>query len=368
MTRPRLAFFDDYPNSDLGHHPELILGLTCAAAKLSPDLQTRFYCPTAYIPPGELPPQGLHIACEGRRPYTPDTSRGTALGACVDAAQHGATALVNLFLDENHRSFPARQANLSLVHVLHRPGIQPRGPGSPRPDLQWLFAAGRDDLVVVHTRRGVDFAQQLVPRRNLVRIGWPTATRDEIAARFTETQLARDDEPYVLFIGDARDDKGIHWLLSALADGPRLVIVGQQTPGRGTELISTYPRTRIDVHYGWRQKTGIDEMIAGAAVIVFPYERAFGLHGGASAALAQALTHPRPIVLSSVLADQIPASDACIVVPVGDGRNLRGALDRAISERDALDTVASERLSYVLQEHTYEGHIEGILERLESRG
>jgi glycosyltransferase involved in cell wall biosynthesis len=363
MSEPRLAFFDDYPNADLGHHPELILGLAGAAAALRPGAPTRLHCPASYVAAGPLPPGTEHVTCEGRRPYTRDASRANLRRACRDAERHGAGVLVNLFLDENYRSFPVPGSTVRLVHVLHRPGPRPRGPRSRRPLLAKLFEDGGDPLVVVHTARGLERAAELAPRRSLVRIGWPSATRAEVADRFARARLP-DGEPYVLLIGGARPDKGIHCLLRALESGPRLAVVGEQEPGLREALAAAYPRTRVDWRTDWMPKHAIDAAIAGASAVVLPYEDRFAGHAGASGALAQALTHAKPLVLSSPLADQAPASEACIVVPPGDERSLRRAVQRTIADTEALHLAALERRDHVAREHTYEGHVERMLERL----
>jgi glycosyltransferase involved in cell wall biosynthesis len=358
-----LAFFDDYPNEDLGHHPELILGMAGAAATALPGTVTPFLCPRPFVAGRAIPGGARHIHCQGPLPYTSDASRENVRQAIRVAREAGAGALVNLFLDENFRSFPPEETGVRLAHVLHRPGPAPRGPSSPRIDLSALLGRDSSSLVVVHTARGEKLALEAVPRRNLARIGWPAATREAVTRRFGRAR-SPGGEPYVLLIGGARDDKGADCLMRALESGPLLWIVGEQPPGAQERLSVAYPATRVRWDTGWATNERIGELIEGAALVVFPYEKEFGVHGGASAALAQALTYPKPIVLSTVLEDQAPASDGCMVVPAGDAGALRRAIARALDDSEALHEAALGRREHVLREHTYESHVEELLGRL----
>jgi glycosyltransferase involved in cell wall biosynthesis len=358
------AFFDDYPNEDLGHHPELVVGLAQAAAALQAAPVTRIYCPPSFVAGRRIPRGTEHLACEGPLPYTFDASRDNLRQACRDAKSHGASVLVNLFLDENYRSFPLPEKSLRLVHVLHRPGPYPRGWQSSRINLAGLLGGSGNDLVVVHTRHGEELAREILPRRNVVRIGWPTTTRAEVARRFSPARGRMDAEPFVLLIGGARDDKGAHCLLRALEGGPLLRIVGEQPPGVEETLRASYPCARVEWETGWVTRARIGKLIEEAAAIVFPYEAKFATHGGASGALAQALSHAKPIILSSVLEDQAPASEACQVVQPGDEKQLRRAIEWVLARSETLHAAALERKEYVLREHTYEGHIDRILDRL----
>lgn len=364
MTAPAFAFFDDYPNEDRGHHPELIFGLAEATARVGEEPVT-VYCPPSYL--GESTPRSIvHRPCEGPQPYTLGSSHHNLSRAVLDLATRD-EFLVNLFLDENYESFPLRGTpTAGIVHVLHRPGPDPRGPGSPRIALDPLLSQRPDDLIVVHTTTGVRRVSEIAPGCNVVRLGWPTVTRRQVEDRFKASTKAANDEPYILMVGGAREDKGISTLMAALANGPSLRVIGEQEPGLEARLESAHPRTRVEWQSGWVRREKIDEAIVGAAVVVFPYEQDFGIHGGASGALAQAIAHPKPLVISTVLAEQAPDIDYRLKVPPGDTSMLRQAIDWALDNKEILHEAALERQGYVLREHTYEGHIEGLISLLDT--
>jgi glycosyltransferase involved in cell wall biosynthesis len=221
------------------------------------------------------------------------------------------------------------------------------------------------DLFVVHTLAAAQVGQNWLPRPRLLRLGWPAASLAEVADRFAASAPPTDREPYALLIGDARDAKGIHVLLTALEDGgPLLRIVGQQLDGVEESLRHRYPATRVDWVTGWVSRSPLTEAISGAAVVVFPYLDSFGRHGGVSGALAQALTFAKPIVATTVLADQLPQSAACRLIEPGDTAALRYAIQWAIRNTTELHLSARATFEYVRRWHTYDFHLERILERV----
>lgn len=219
-------------------------------------------------------------------------------------------------------------------------------------------------LFVVNTRVGERQAAKFVAAGDLLRAGWPAASRAEVAGRFERPYAEPQDEPYVLSIGSARSDKGIDMLMSALADGPRLRVVGQQYEGVEAQLTTEYPDTRVDWETGWISRSRLCQAIDDAAVLVFPYQAEFAGYGGASGALAQALAAGKPVIVSEILADQVPpVSDACRVVSSTDERALRRSIEDALRDPRALHEAAIGTRAHVDRNHTYEGHLEQVLER-----
>lgn len=361
-ARLRPTLFDDYPNNDLGHHPAFALGLARAAHARFGE-PTPLYCPRSYLAGAGATAYLRFLECEGPRPYTPTASSENVTRVARETELDGDARFVfNLFLDENFGSFDRVACKISFVHALHRPGPGPRGPESSRPALQWLAQRPRD-LLVVHTNSGLRRAAEIAPAARIARIGWPAAHRDEVIRRFAKPSTPTT-EPQVLLIGGARLDKGIRTLLDAIEGGPELRVVGEQAPGMREQLEADFPRARVRWDVGWAPTAALDEAIDAASACVFPYLPEFGRHGGASAALAHALTHPTPVIISTVLADQIPASDACLVVPAGEVAPLERAIERAVSSAAELRAAAGGHLAYALAEHTYEGHLKRVLERL----
>jgi glycosyltransferase involved in cell wall biosynthesis len=216
----------------------------------------------------------------------------------------------------------------------------------------------------VHTQAAFRLAYRWIPAGRLLRLGWPAASLAELDERFASTTPAPDAEPHALLIGDARDAKGINELLAALAGGgPLLRIVGQQLDGVEEGLRHRYPATRVDWQTGWVSRHRLAQAVRAAAVVVFPYLQSFGQHGGVSGALAQALTFAKPIVATTVLADQLPESDSIRLIEPGDILALRQAIQWAVHNTSALHESAQETFDHVREEHTYDLHLMRILER-----
>ena len=215
----------------------------------------------------------------------------------------------------------------------------------------------------MHSPAGERLASEFIDPSRLVRSAWPAASRAEVAAWFDHAAVPAGDDPYLLSIGSARSDKGTDLLMSALTQGHRLRIVGQQYEGMQAHLSGRHPQARVEWETGWISRERLGRAIAGAAVIVFPYQPEFTDYGGASGALAQALTFGKPIIVSEVLADQVPNSPACRVVPTGDEGALRQAIDDTLGDLPALHDAAADLRKYVEENHTYEGHLERILDR-----
>jgi glycosyltransferase involved in cell wall biosynthesis len=371
-----VAVFDDFTDTVLGHHPDFTVGLANAApAVTAPGDAVLLYCPPEYLHQRSPHPGVAHHPSVGRSPgsgpvklpYARGVEPDNLAAACLDAQRRGAEVFIDCYFDENYAAWPAPPTTLRFVHSLHRPGYFARQAGEHigRERLARLLRElDRNDLFVVHSRAGERLAAELVDQRALIRTGWPSATRAEVAAWFDRAATATDDaDPYVLSIGSARGDKGFELLVSALATNHRLRIVGQQYEGVEADVRARHPDKRIEWETGWVSRERLGEEIARAAVIVFPYQPEFTDYGGASGALGQALTFGKPVIVSEVLADQVPDSPACRVIPTGDAAALRRAIDEALGDLPALREAAADLRKYVEDHHTYEGHLERILDR-----
>lgn len=371
-----LALFDDFTDSVLGHHPDFIIGLANAAAALGdPRSAVRLYCPESYLAHHRPDANVVHQDASGGSPGSGDSklhySRfvdGSNLAkATRDATDHGVRLFFNCYFDENYPAWPASEPGLRYVHSLHRPGYfaadAERFLGGHRSLAGFVREHAGSGLFIVNTRAGERQARSFVDPRNLLLSGWPTATRAEVEARFKRRWTQKPAEPYVLSVGSARSDKGIELLMSALAHGPRLRIIGQQYEGVEARLTAQYPDTRVDWETGWISRRRLFEAIDDAAVLVFPYQPEFAGYGGASGALAQALTAGKPVIVSEILADQVPPSQACQVVPSRDEQALRRSVEHAMGHTRALHEAALATREYVEKNHTYEGHLQAVLDR-----
>ena len=364
MTGPRYALFDDYP-LERGHHPDLAIGLGLAVA-------AAIYCPPSFL-------EGRPDAATLRhRPViaSPDQSPGpTRLNlewSLADAESLGCDVFVNLFFDENWDAFPLRSDDMWFVQSLHRPGELTGTLGGINACksgdvLGVLSALAESDLFVVHTAIGERQARGWLPPARVLRAGWPTASAAEVRHRLSLRRRG-DEEPYVLLIGEALDYKGVDLLMEALSPGPPLRIAGNLTYGGPRWLADAYPRARVTWEPGWVPRDRMSDLVAGASVVVFPYLDEFKLHGGVSGALVNAMTFGKPIVISEALAGQAPQSPACQVVPCGDAASLHLAILRAMANTEELHQMAGALTDYLLREHTYEGHLGRISERLAELG
>lgn len=123
----------------------------------------------------------------------------------------------------------------------------------------------------------------------------------------------------VLFVGRLARDKGIEELIAA-TQGLNLVVVGDG-PLRGLvpKALGFVPREQLSSFY------------RRAAVVVCPSRReGFGL------VCAEAMAHGRPVIASAVggLLDMVVDGATGLLVPPGDPRALRAALDRILADRE----------------------------------
>jgi glycosyltransferase involved in cell wall biosynthesis len=361
----RLAFFDDYGEVP-GHHPDHIIGLGQAA-------KAPIYCPESFLHGRPRTTGLIHHPMAGAVDRSPGPARANLQKAYADAAGLGAEVLVNLFLDENWDAFPIERRGLRLAHALHRPGALPGTMGGinavKRGDaVGVLRTLAETDLIVVHTAAGFRQASQWIPPDRIIHLGWPAATVESIRRRLAAAALAGDgagDEPYVLLIGRGNRYKGIRVLLEAVGPGHRLRIAGKlEVAADAAWLASNFPHARVSWEPGFVDSQRLNELIAGARVVVFPYLSGFDAHGGASGALVHAMTFAKPIIVSAELRAQVPEMASCRVVPTGDAVALRAALDRALMSPAEVKQPARELEEYLVENHSYERHVEHLVNRL----
>jgi len=367
----RLAIVDDYPEPGLGHHPDLLVGLAEASLRV-PGLTglTRIYCPSAFIVDRTLPAGIDHRPFVRPVGVSPSRHREQMSAIHREAGDGGAGVFLNLFFDESHRSFPVRDAAPRVVQVLHRPAEladEVAGTGLDRDQemVAYLRRTAPAGLFVVHTQTAYHDALAWLPAERLILLPWPSASESDVTERFAAAAPGAGQEPHVLLIGDAREAKGIHVLLTALAGGgPLLRIVGQQPRGVEAALRDRYPATRVEWETGWIPQSRLSAAISAASTLVFPYLKTFSRHGGVSGALAQALTFGKPLVVSTVLVDQLPESSAVLLVEPGDAAGLRQAINDALRRSPELHRAAAGTLEEVRQDHTYDQHLARIIARV----
>jgi glycosyltransferase involved in cell wall biosynthesis len=187
------------------------------------------------------------------------------------------------------------------------------------------------DQVVVHTRKGVEQLERYgVPAERIVRIphgtfGAPPSIEPPSGRR-------------LLFFGLIRRYKGIDVLVRALSEVPdaRLVVAGD--PLDPVEPLQELAREvgvadRITWRLGYLPDDEVAALMRETTLTVFPYP------GGesASGALATALGHGRPAVVTEVLGETVTEYGAGAVVPPNDPDALAEAIIHLLGDPAALE-------------------------------
>lgn len=128
---------------------------------------------------------------------------------------------------------------------------------------------------------------------------------------------AEDDPPHVLYAGRLSPEKGVLDLLAA-ANGMPLVVVGDGPL-----------RRQVPQALGFLPPEELARRYARAAVVACPSRRE-----GFGVVAAEAMAHGRPVVASAVggLLDLVVDGKTGLLVPPGDIRALRAALERLLDD------------------------------------
>ncbi|MGH2995631.1 MAG: glycosyltransferase [Gaiellaceae bacterium] len=188
------------------------------------------------------------------------------------------------------------------------------------------------DRVVVHTHGGAEqLARFGVPAERIVRI--PHGTFDAPAGNSISPPGGRT----LLFFGLIRRYKGLIELIHAFSAVPdaRLIVAGDplDSVDDAKRLASRLDvDDRIEWRLGYLPANEVEALMRDATLTVFPY-----LGGeSASGALATALGHGRPAIVTEVLGETVSEYGAGRVVPSGDPRALATAINHLLDDREAL--------------------------------
>ncbi|MET1010467.1 MAG: glycosyltransferase family 4 protein [Gaiellaceae bacterium] len=180
-------------------------------------------------------------------------------------------------------------------------------------------------------RHGRLVAQRIVRRASVV-IGVSRALTEAARglgardARFVPNgmalpvEVAPEGNPAeVLYAGRLSAEKGIEDLL-AVADGLQLVVAGDGPL-----------RPQVPQALGMLPREQLYERLDRAAVVVFPSRR-----DGFPVACAEAMAHGRAVVATAVggLPDMVVDGETGLLVPPGDRRALRAAIDRLLDDSE----------------------------------
>lgn len=213
---------------------------------------------------------------------------------------------------------------LSHPRVLTAHNVLPHSGEANQEERRAIY--GAFDAIVAHTRRGVEQLERYGVEHG-VRIPHGTFNGP------VEPPAGRT----MLFFGLIRRYKGLDVLVRALADIPdaRLVVAGDpldSVKDLRRLAASQGVADRIEWRLGYLPDEEVEGLLRKATIAVFPY-----LSGeSASGALATALGHGRPAVVTDVLAETVNEYGAGLVVPPGDPGALAEACRRLLDNRGAL--------------------------------
>ena len=146
-------------------------------------------------------------------------------------------------------------------------------------------------------------------------------------------------QPFLLFVGDVRGDKGADVLLDAyerLRDPPPLVLIGKVWPDTPSRLPAG-----VTLHRYW-PNPAVREAMRGCLALVAPsiWPEPFGL------VVAEALAAGRPVVASAIggIPEIVRDGEEGLLVTPGDAVALATALQRILAESNMRETLAANAL------------------------
>jgi glycosyltransferase involved in cell wall biosynthesis len=165
---------------------------------------------------------------------------------------------------------------------------------------------------------------------------------DRVESTATERYTAQlPDEPFLLFVGDLRRDKGVDVLLSAyagLAGAPPLVLIGKAW----SETPASFP-PNVMVFRDWPNEAVLAAWKRSLmALVPSVWPEPFGL------VVIEAMASGRPVIASRIggIPDIVGDSGAGLLVPPGDPAALRLSIERLLGDpglRAAMGLAARRR-------------------------
>jgi glycosyltransferase involved in cell wall biosynthesis len=359
-----------YDDVDDGHHTGYMEGI--ARALLAAGVEVLACSPVK--PPSlstqpadswfEVSTIGLRQVKQGRR----QLHRVAALCQTQDV-----DSIWELNLDKNVWALPSSlERTRTRIHVLHhahqytyahRSNLGKVRTAVLRRRLARL--TGRSARVVVHTNRAKDVLSGFVSEERITAQPYPVTSASQSTPE--PPRNAPAGTPRLLFVGQARSEKGLPVLLEAIQNTQSLWsldIVGKQKPDVRRDLEARFPMDRVQ----WIDRFVNDEELrrhyAEASLLVLPYRASFGDDGGASGVLLEGLGAGIPLLTTPTLQDQLPPDYPGAVVAAS---HEPGALATSLeSSRGRLASLQKGALeagpAYIRSHHTYEAYVATLLE------
>lgn len=351
-----------YDNVSTGHHRGYLDGIVGTAQMRGLDFLVGSTDPPdsllsmdRFIPVGSAP----HRAVIANRRHL---RRATSV-----AAVKGASILIDLYLDRQVWALGAERHMDASVHVLHhaeqysyehRTGLGVLRTAYLRKRL--AKRAKRGSMVVVHNERTAAILAPDVPDDRVLIAGYPVVPIPN------ERRQTRADRPTLLFIGAAREEKGLDLLFHALARQPELAhlrIVGRQPPGTRDLMTNQFPNVLAEWNDGFVDNAALHGAFAEADLAVLPYRSRFGFHGGPSSVLLETLSSGTPIVTTTALIEQLPPSYQGACVAAADSpEHLLAAVREAVRTLPQLSkAAAAEGPAFVAAHHTFDTYVDVLV-------
>jgi glycosyltransferase involved in cell wall biosynthesis len=267
--------------------------------------------------------------------------------------------LIDLFLDLSASRYALRPPAIEggsfvlhgLTHFDTHLGFRSRGRSAL--SAHGLRRLTRDEAtIVVHT----DAARERLARLDVDArvLPVPVAMQESLKPAAPHDEIR---EPFVLYIGDRRPEKGFESLLAALDASPMLPLI--VVAGAG-------PVTRVDPRIrevGFVNEDRLAALIGAAAAVVLPYTKLFEMKAAASSVAIQALVAGSPLVAPRWMLGQLaPAEQA--IEPFDDEPDLLAeaiarSVDAARERRALLAGGVADRVAVA---HSFESYTGQLLE------
>ncbi len=354
----RVCLFDDVVG---GHHGPFVTGLARAAADAGHAVYVA--TPERADIPGLPSGQWLQVPATTHREVL--KGRRTTQSVIRWATEAGSDVILDLYLDKTIWTWKPKADTPPTVHVLHHahhylPGGNSIRTGLARNRLRtWI---DRGDRVAVHTPSAAEILSRFLPAESIVVAGYPARPPAAVAPRATHVS----GPPRLLFVGQARREKGAHVFLDALCrltSPVTVTVAGPQTQAQRRELEAVAlpcPVTWVDKHLDTSE---LQDQFAAADLVILPYLNDFAAHGGASGVLIDTLANGRPMVTTDALADQLPEGyGGAVVVPAGDAEALAAGIERALTTlSDMQSSALAEGLEFVHAHHSFASYLADLL-------
>ncbi len=162
---------------------------------------------------------------------------------------------------------------------------------------------------------------------------------------------APGEPPHVLYVGRLSREKGIEDFLIATRELPRVVVGGG--PVDVPEAIGPLPPRELGAYYD------------AAAVVVVPSRRE-----GYGVVAREAMAHGRAVVATAVggLPDAIRDGETGLLVPSGDPKALRAAIERLLGDRALRERLGAAAREHVERELSWPAATEALVALLRQNG